>query len=129
MPTVRYLLAATTGLDGRIYALGGRDANGSPINTVEAYTPRPLLAALDTTVSPIEGTPFSGAVASFTDSDGNTQASAYTATITWGDGSNSAGIVTATGNGFTVSGSHAYAEEGTSPITVQITDTDGSVAT
>jgi len=30
---------------------------------------------------------------------------------------------------FTVSGSHPYGEEGTFPITVQITDADGSVAT
>jgi Kelch motif len=38
MPTARYNLAAATGPDGRVYALGG-DNGGSFLNTVEAYTP------------------------------------------------------------------------------------------
>ena len=37
MPTARYGLAAATGLDGCIYAIGGY--NGSYLNTVEAYNP------------------------------------------------------------------------------------------
>jgi len=37
MPTGRLGLAAATGLDGRIYAIGGND--GSIISTVEAYSP------------------------------------------------------------------------------------------
>lgn len=39
MPTARAYLAATTGHDGRIYAIGGQDATGAALNTVEAYTP------------------------------------------------------------------------------------------
>jgi N-acetylneuraminic acid mutarotase len=37
MPTARFGLAAATGADGRIYAIGG--LYGSVLNTVEAYTP------------------------------------------------------------------------------------------
>jgi N-acetylneuraminic acid mutarotase len=39
MPTVRYGLAAATGLDGRIYAIGGVDSSSSTLSTVEAYDP------------------------------------------------------------------------------------------
>jgi N-acetylneuraminic acid mutarotase len=45
MPTARYGLAAATGLDGRIYAIGGDTASpgtspgSGPLTTVEAYTP------------------------------------------------------------------------------------------
>jgi hypothetical protein len=40
MPTARETVAATTGLDGRIYAISGKDTtlNGAPVR-VEAYTP------------------------------------------------------------------------------------------
>jgi hypothetical protein len=40
MPTARYDLAAVTGLDGRIYAMGGLRQDGTnKANTVEAYDP------------------------------------------------------------------------------------------
>ena len=39
MPTARNGLAAVTGTDGRIYAMGGGDGAGGRLNTVEAYTP------------------------------------------------------------------------------------------
>jgi N-acetylneuraminic acid mutarotase len=59
MPTARAALAAVTGLDGRIYAIGGFSATRGFVNTVEVYTtstntwssvapmptPRALLAA------------------------------------------------------------------------------------
>jgi hypothetical protein len=38
MPTPRSALAAVTGVDGRIYAIGGLDINGKPVAVVEAYT-------------------------------------------------------------------------------------------
>jgi N-acetylneuraminic acid mutarotase len=38
MPTARNALAAATGRDGRIYAIGGHTVGGMP-NTVEAYNP------------------------------------------------------------------------------------------
>ena len=74
-------------------------------------------------VSAVEGATFSGVVASFTDADPGGVASDYNATITWGDQTTSAGTVTANGSGgFAVSGSHAYAEEGTYNVAVTVSD-------
>jgi len=39
MPTARFQLAAATGADGTIYAIGGYNQSGGNLNTVEAYTP------------------------------------------------------------------------------------------
>ena len=49
-----------------------------------------------------------------------------TATINWGDSSSSAGNVTVTSSGlFSVVGKHAYAEEGSYPVTVSVSDGGG----
>jgi hypothetical protein len=50
-------------------------------------------------------------------------ASSATATIDWGDGSPASHVAVAGG---TVSGSHAYAEEGSYPISVTVDDLDGT---
>ena len=39
MPTPRTALAAAVGPDGRIYAIGGDDTDGDPVDTLEVYTP------------------------------------------------------------------------------------------
>jgi N-acetylneuraminic acid mutarotase len=39
MPTPRAGLSAVVGTDGRIYAIGGEDASGNELSTVEAYSP------------------------------------------------------------------------------------------
>ncbi len=74
-----------------------------------------------------EGSSVGGPVASFTDSDGNTNPSKYTATINWGDGNSGPGIVSYTGTpgSFNVSGYHSYADEGSFTVTTTITDSDG----
>lgn len=51
----------------------------------------------------------------------------HTAIIHWGDGSSSDGAVTTTGGVATVSGTHVYANEGSYPISVEVTDNDGAV--
>jgi hypothetical protein len=64
-----------------------------------------------------------GLVATFSDSDPNSQASDFSATIMWGDNSSSGGFIGGNStSGFTVSGDHTYLEEGTFTITVKITD-------
>jgi hypothetical protein len=73
-----------------------------------------------------EGRAFSGVVATFTDADPNATAGEYTATISWGDGSSSAGTIQGGSAGFSILGTHTYAEEGTYPIGVAITDVDNS---
>lgn len=80
-------------------------------------------------VSTAEGTAFNGAVATFTDSDGNTSAGVYTATITWGDGATTTGAISASGNGFQVTGQHIYNDEGNAPVIVTVRDSDGATAT
>jgi streptogramin lyase len=83
-------------------------------------------------VAASEGQPFTATLASFTDNDPGGAVSDYTATIAWGDGSTSIGTVAPDGNGgFTVTGSHTYAEESASAyaVTVTVTDAGGSTFT
>jgi hypothetical protein len=73
---------------------------------------------------------FAGAVATFT--DGNTAAMAgdFTATIDWSDGATTPGTVSAaSGGGFQVTGSHAYAKPGAHTISVVVNDVGGSSTT
>ena len=92
----------------------------------------PLSASGGFTVSAVEGSASaSQTLATFSDAGGAEALGEYSATVTWGDGSSSTGTVSynaATGQ-FTVSGSHAYAEEGSYAVTVQVTDVGGSSAT
>ena len=130
MPTARQFEGVATGPDGRIYAVGGY--NGVRTTTVEAYTViGGTLTARGGTLNATEGAAFSGAaVATFSDADQNTAPGTYAATINWGDTSTSAGTVT--GNraiGFTVTGGHTYAEEGSYTVTTQISDLDGNSVT
>jgi hypothetical protein len=62
-------------------------------------------------------------VATFTSADPSATAASFTATVTWGDGHTSPGTVAPDGRGgFTVSGSNTYAQAGTYPVTVTVTD-------
>ena len=88
----------------------------------------PVVSAL--AITPQQGIPFNGAVATFTDPGGAEPAANYSATINWGDGngsvtgSSSIGYNAGTGV-FTVYGSHLYAAAGSDPITVTVTDSGG----
>jgi hypothetical protein len=82
------------------------------------------LSATGDAITPTEGVPFSGVVASFTDTD-NDPVSVYSAAINWGDGHTSAGVITPNGSGgFNVSGSNTYAEENSYNVSIQISDAD-----
>ncbi|HET6881721.1 MAG TPA: TIGR03118 family protein [Pirellulales bacterium] len=105
-----------------------------PANTLFTATASATVVPPELVISPVsvtatEGIQFSGAVATFTDQDGNTSLGSptnpYLATIDWGDGTPSTtGTVTGSGT-FTVNGLHSYAAEGSKPITVTVTDSDG----
>ena len=63
----------------------------------------------------------------FTDADGTLGAGSFSATITWGDGATSSGVVASNGvGGFSVSGTHTYADEGSYPTSVSVSVTGGS---
>ena len=106
---------------------------GSPYTS----TARVADASLQGATVPIvatEGTPFTGAVANFSDADPNGTATDYTVTINWGDGTASvtfagsaANILQPSGPGtpFTVNvgvPGHLYTEEGPFTLTVTLTD-------
>jgi hypothetical protein len=62
-------------------------------------------------------------VATFTDPNTSDTASIFTATINWGDGTTTTGVVSGSNGTFTVKGGHTYADEGSFPLGVTITDT------
>jgi hypothetical protein len=71
-----------------------------------------------------ERTTGNNAVAVFNDLNLGDTTSSFTASIDWGDGSPpTAGTVTGGPGLFTVSGSHAYADEGSPPVSVTLTRT------
>jgi hypothetical protein len=85
------------------------------------------LTATGTTVTTTEGGAFSGVVASFTDTDPHAVPSDFAATVYWSDGSApTSGTIGVSGSGFTVIGSHVFAEEGSYIITVQVRDQGSS---
>ncbi len=116
-------------------------AIGDPTDNPISYTIN-APQATGVTISPIAGQPFTGVVATF--SDGlQTNPAGFSATIDWGDGHMSSGVVAFNSqinqtniNGaivdvilFTVSGTNTYAETGSFPITVTITDPGNNTAT
>ncbi len=75
-------------------------------------------------VSAIEGNDTgSVTVATFTTPDLNSQAGDFTAVVNWGDGNSDTATVSGGNGSFTVTDDHTYAEKGSYPITVQISDT------
>ncbi len=66
-------------------------------------------------------------VAQFNDANTTESASSFTATINWGDNTSpTTGVVSGAGGLFSVSGSHAYAVQGSYGVTVTIKDAGGS---
>src|SRR6185437_10305667 len=82
------------------------------------------------TLNLTSNTSFSGAVATFTDSDTITPAGDFTASINWGDGTaTTVGTVTGGSGTFTVSGSHTYTGAGSDSVKVTLTDDSPGTAT
>jgi predicted pyridoxine 5'-phosphate oxidase superfamily flavin-nucleotide-binding protein len=82
-----------------------------------------VITASPVNFSAVEQSPFSGTVATFTDSDPSATPDQFVAIIDWGDGTKtSIGTITADGGGFDVSGQHTYAHDGTFSATVTVTE-------
>ncbi|MDR3633479.1 MAG: Ig-like domain-containing protein, partial [Isosphaeraceae bacterium] len=93
----------------------------------------PLTAGSAVSISPVVGTSFSGAVATFSDTYTSAPLSDFTATINWGDGTSviaGSGTVSqpgGVGTPFIVSGTHTYANAASAiPIAITIHDAGGS---
>jgi hypothetical protein len=122
-----YAEPGTYDISVKIDDAGGETTAASTMTVGDA-----ALTATPVTVTAEEGQEFSGTVATFTDADPAGVSADYTATINWGDGStHSSGFVQPNGlGGFTVTGSHTYAEAGTyGNVSVTITDNDGDPST
>ncbi len=103
----------------------GTSESKCDIGAYESSYP-PVLTANVANVSTVEGSAFSGTVATGTYSGAGT----LSATINWGDGSSSAGTVSLNTDGsYSVTGSHTYAEEGSFDLTVQVSASGGQSAT
>jgi hypothetical protein len=81
-----------------------------------------VLASPVASIAATEGSPFTGTVATFSDTDSSAPASQFSASITWGDGNTSAGTVSGGSGSFTVTGTDTYQEEGSYPVSISITD-------
>ena len=109
-------------------ANGCSDGPGSPCGgatTITAGGPGgvvradPPFTVSGQSISAAEDQAFTGTVATISDTDPNASSSEYVADISWGDGTpqTQASII-----GWSVMGSHVYAEEGVFAVTVSVTD-------
>lgn len=85
-----------------------------------------LIDVTGANVTAVEGSPFSGTVATFSDPNVAHTAGQFSASIDWGDGTTSSGTVTGAAGSFSVAGGHTFAEEGTRSVTVTVTDSNDS---
>lgn len=86
-------------------------------------------ASAAATISPTEGAPFSGRVATFVEANPDASLADYTVGLTWGDGTSSAAAISAGGGAFVVTGTHTHANPGSYEVKVGIADRDGAEAT
>ncbi|MGW1169157.1 hypothetical protein [Streptomyces sp. NPDC002550] len=121
---VAYAALAGLFLASPVAAAGTAVAQPSLAVHTTATVPRAIAVVAGVPVSAVEGSPFSGPVARFTDSDPNATPAQYTATIDWGDATGvTSGTVVKTGTGaFTINGTHTYAEEGTYHVLATLTN-------
>jgi hypothetical protein len=105
---------------------GGLTASATGTATVSEAD---VLTGTPASFSAEASVPFTGAVATFTDSDTANVPGDFVATIDWGDGNTTAGTVTGGGGTFTVSGTHTYANAGVFTVTVTLTEDAPGTAT
>jgi hypothetical protein len=101
-------------------------AGGTLVTVTEADS----LTPTGKTFSATPGVLFSGAVATFTDSDTSNVPSDFIASINWGDGTPlTAGTITGGAGLFMVTGTHVYALPGTFTVTTMMSDDTFIIAT
>jgi hypothetical protein len=107
--------------------VGGKTALATG-NAVVSVTPTLTATAAGTSFAFTAGIPFTGTVATFTETNPAAATTASTAVIDWGDGRTSSGTVSGPDSNrvFTVSGTHLYPVPAASPYNVKITITDPS---
>ena len=129
-------LSFTTGEEGS-YKLTitatttGPEAGTTTSNYTLTVTDAPLTGSSAASISATtEGALAHLVNATFTDANPGNNTADFTATINWGDGTpTSQGTVSYSNGVYSVSGSHTYAEEGSDPITVTVTDDGGQTTT
>ncbi|HVX09989.1 MAG TPA: CARDB domain-containing protein [Pirellulales bacterium] len=129
--------ATFTGQKGHTYKFyslatdnAGNAQSAAAATTVTTTVGDVVATPLPVAISPTEGAAFSGSVATFTGSDPSGTSTDFTASIVWGDGATTAGTVAGTANGYSVVGSHTYAEAGALvPLAIIITDEVGNHTT
>ena len=106
------------------------DSDGAAASsTATATVADGAIGMLASNLNVVEGTAFSGVVATFTDANPSGVVSDFTATIRWGDGTTTAGTITAISGGSQVAGGHTYADEGNFTVQVIVKDVGGASAT
>lgn len=108
-----------------------RDAGGSSatIHSPASIADGDVLTGSGVTISPTEGQSFNGVVATFSNVNVSNSIGDFTATIDWGDGATAAGTLSGSGGDYTVSGGHAYANEGNHTARIVVADDAPGTAT
>ena len=105
-------------------------AIGQATDTITVNDAPITATAIATTLAAVEGSAFTGAVATFTDGNPDGHLSDFSATINWGDGSTSNGQISYDANNstYTIDGTHTYPEFGNYPVSVAVADKGGSTS-
>ncbi|HEV3342297.1 MAG TPA: alkaline phosphatase family protein, partial [Pirellulales bacterium] len=113
-----------------MYGLTPTGTGASAASSITDVFSAPALSATGTPVTSTLGGTFTGQLATFIDTvdPNDNDPFDYSATIDWGDGTTTQGTVAGSGGaaGFSVTGSHSYANEGIHTATLTITDMNDS---
>ena len=71
---------------------------------------------------------YCGPLASFSDTNKDTNTAHFSAAVNWGDGTTTAGNITLNSGNLSVYGSHTYPANGSYPVQITITNVDSSFA-